>query len=121
MKSGNSVENMAIAEYKNIQSRCLDSLKVEICGFYISQETPFIAGTPDATVSCKCCLNGFLEVKNPFSASILDYVKLKNSCLKNEVPLLWNLAPNIFTFCKVLYFLAKIQRNLLYCLYFYVT
>ena len=33
---------------------------------------------------CKCCLNGVLEVKNPFSArylSISDYVKLKNSCL----------------------------------------
>ena len=40
---------------------------------------------------------------------------------KNEVPLLWNLAPSIFTFCKVLYFLAKIQSYLLYCLYFHVT
>ena len=35
--------------------------------------------------------------------------------------LLWNLAPSIFIFCKVLYFLAKIQSNLLYCLYFRVT
>ena len=40
---------------------------------------------------------------------------------KNEVPLLWNLAPSIFTFCKVLYFLAKITSYLLYCLYFDVT
>lgn len=75
---------MAIAEYKNIQSRCLDSFKVEKCGFYISQETPFIAGTPDATVSCKCCLNGVLEANNLFPArylSITDYVKLKNPCL----------------------------------------
>ena len=40
---------------------------------------------------------------------------------KNEVALLWNLVPSIFTFCKVLYFLAKITCYLRYCLYFHVT
>ena len=84
MKWGNSMENRAIAEYKNFQSRCHDSFKVEKCGLFISQETPFIAGAPYATVSCKCCLNGVLEANNIFPArylSISDYVKLKNSCL----------------------------------------
>ena len=62
IKWGKSMENRTIAEYKNIQSRCHDSFKVEKCGLYIPQKTPFIAGTPDATVSCKCCLNCVLEV-----------------------------------------------------------
>ena len=39
----------------------------------------------------------------------------------NRVPLLMNLTPSIFIFCKILYFIAKITWHLLYCLYFHVT
>ena len=54
------------------------------CELFISQETSFISGTLDATVSCKCCLNGVLEMNNIFLARYLsksDYVKLKKLCL----------------------------------------
>ena len=84
MKWGNSMEARAISQYKQIQNKIHNSLQVTQCGLFICKENPFIAGSPDAAVSCSCCGNGVLEVKNPYSArhlSISEYVNLKSSCL----------------------------------------
>ena len=55
------------------------------CGSYLSIDYPFLSSSPDRILSCKCCGNSVLEVKNPFvgrSLSILDFSKSKQSCLE---------------------------------------
>ena len=65
-------------------------------------------------------INGILEKLIPEIQPRMS-TSPANRSGKIEVPLLWKLAPSVFTFFKVFYFLAKITSNLLYCLYFHVT
>ena len=84
MRWGIAMEDIAISHYKAIQGKTHSGLTVVRCGLYISQLNPFIAGTPDAIVSCNCCGKGVVEVKNPYSAkheAISDYCTMKSSCL----------------------------------------
>ena len=43
-----------------------EDLIITVCGFYISEDNPYIGASPDGLVSCKCCGTGSIEIKCPF-------------------------------------------------------
>ena len=84
MKWGTTMEDTAISHYKAVQVKSHANLTVVRSGLCISQMNPFIAASPDAVVTCKCCGKGVVEVKNPYTArhvSVSEYCDMKNSCL----------------------------------------
>ena len=60
-------EKEAIEAYIVTTSKNHDNFQVQECGLYIDPEIPFLGASPDGIVSCKCCGEGVLEVKCPFS------------------------------------------------------
>lgn len=46
------------------------NLEVEVCGLFVSQENPWLAGTPDGLVHDPDTAKplGLIEIKNPYSA-----------------------------------------------------
>ena len=63
---GRQQEPYAIKQYSQIQQKKHDEFVIQNTGLHISKQHPWLAGTPDSLISCKCCGNGCLEVKNPF-------------------------------------------------------
>ena len=47
------------------------NVKVKETGMWVSQQCPIIATSPDGIVKCDCCGVGALEIKCPYSDSIL--------------------------------------------------
>ena len=43
-------------------------LSVKSCGLMVSQAHPYMAATPDAMVTCQCCMPATVEVKCPYKA-----------------------------------------------------
>ena len=57
------------------------------CGFMISSDKPYIGATPDRIITCDCCGQIPLEVKNPYTGRdlpICDYVLIKTGCLEKR-------------------------------------
>lgn len=42
--------------------------KVVQCGLYINNKFPHLGASPDGITSCKCCGNGVVEIKCPYSS-----------------------------------------------------
>jgi len=60
-------------------------MKVKQCGVFICAQYPYLAASPDAIVTCDCCGERPLEVKNPFKyrhMSIQNYAEQRDSCLE---------------------------------------
>ncbi|XP_048735015.2 uncharacterized protein LOC125650616 [Ostrea edulis] len=57
----------AIAVLEAVMSQLHVNFKISKCGLYINPQFPYLAATPDRTVSCDCCGNGIVEVKCPYS------------------------------------------------------
>ena len=98
-------------------------LQVHVHGYMFSSKVVNISVTSEAS---EFCFNVFVVIKTQYlSWSIIFMihvlVKFFWQMINNGVPLLLNLAPGIFIFWKVFYFLAKITWYRLYCLYFHVT
>ncbi|XP_033098536.1 uncharacterized protein LOC117102393 [Anneissia japonica] len=56
----------AAKHYENfVQNHHMDS-SISKTGLWISQEHLFIAASPDALVSCRCCGSGVVEIKCPY-------------------------------------------------------
>ncbi|XP_049267370.1 uncharacterized protein LOC125756543 [Rhipicephalus sanguineus] len=56
-------------------------------GVYLSVQHPYLAATPDASVSCTCCGKGIVEVKCPYTLASRSIEEASNDtsfCLKNE-------------------------------------
>ncbi|XP_071803029.1 uncharacterized protein [Asterias amurensis] len=85
MRWGIENEQKSIDNYIVLQKGKHDQLEVKSTGLHVSEGYPYIAGSPDALVSCQCCGRGCLEVKNPYSlrwVSITELAKIKTSCLE---------------------------------------
>ena len=37
------------------------------CGWFLDADKSYLGATPDQLVACKCCCNGLLEIKCPYS------------------------------------------------------
>ena len=77
-------EDKAIEAFFKCRRSKHKKLKIQRCGVILCDKNPIIAASPDAIVSCSCCGDRPLEVKNPFThrnLSIPDYTKQPDSCL----------------------------------------
>ena len=65
---GKSMEKVALDQY-SIQYRNdhIQPVGVDPCGLYVSKSCPYVGGSPDGTINCKCCGNGIVEVKCSFT------------------------------------------------------
>jgi len=80
-------EKEALEVYKNLMDKHHEDLIISDCGFYISEDNPYIGASPDGLVSCKCCGTGSIEVKCPFCKKhdfILDATDDKKFCLEQN-------------------------------------
>lgn len=68
MKWGVQMERTSIRQYCAIQKQRHTDFNTEETGLHVSLNYPFLAGSPDAIISCLCCGKGVLEVKNPFNS-----------------------------------------------------
>ncbi|XP_047135771.1 uncharacterized protein LOC124812781 [Hydra vulgaris] len=64
-KWGIDNEKIALAKYFDIVKHHHVNFKIIKCGFFISTEYPFIGASLDALISCECCGEGCVEIKNP--------------------------------------------------------
>ena len=67
VKYGTDHEEIAIKEFNDTEGRRHIDFGVNKCGLFVKSDRPFIAGSPDGIVSCKCNGQSSLEVKCPFS------------------------------------------------------
>ena len=75
----------AISDFLKSQRTFHKNMRVRDCGLYICAQYPYLGASPDAIVTCDCCGNRPLEVKNPFKyrhMPITEYAKQKDSCLE---------------------------------------
>jgi len=78
-------EPHAIADFVKAQRGFHKHMKVKPCGVFVCGQYPFIAASPDAIVTCDCCGDRPLEVKNPFKYRhmfIQNYAAQMDSCLE---------------------------------------
>ena len=65
-----------------------EELKVTPTGLFISIEHPFLGASPDATIHCKCCGLGVVEVKCPLCAQEASFersmIETKHFCLEKQ-------------------------------------
>ena len=77
-------ESIAVADYiKKMQASHRDFHFCKV-GLMLNNQWPFLGASPDGLISCKCCGQGVLEVKCPYSCrdtSISEYASKQNSML----------------------------------------
>ena len=104
LRYGRAMEEGAVNCFKQIFSETHNNLKIFECGLYLSNEAPFIGGSPNRIVACDFCGKSCLEVKCPYSlrhitpvddSLSLLYLKKKNG--KHKV----NQQHSYFTRCQV--------------------
>ncbi len=88
LKYGRAMEPEAIATFLSAFEVNHTDVSSTQCGIFLCKDKPFIGGSPDLIVECKCCGKYCIEVKCPFSirdkspldpASILALPYLTNS------------------------------------------
>ena len=60
-------ETIALKEYKLKQNKNHTDLCLSKGGFCVHHMYPFMGASPDSLVNCRCCGNGVVEVKCPYS------------------------------------------------------
>ena len=88
MNWGVQMERTSIRQYCAVQKQRHTEFIIEQTGLHVSMNYPFLAGSPDALISCLCCGKGVLEVKNPFNSrykTISEIVQSDSmSCLEES-------------------------------------
>ena len=67
LRYGRAMEEEAVNCFKQLFSETHKNVKIFECGLYLSNDAPYIGGSPDRIVECDCCRKSCLEVKCPFS------------------------------------------------------
>lgn len=83
---GQAHESDAIAQYVQEMQKNHQDFTHSRTGVFLSTEYPYLAATPDASVSCKCCGKGVAEAKCPYSLAQTGIPKVavsQNFCLDN--------------------------------------
>ena len=62
LRYGSSMEEEAVNSFEEIYKRSHKNVKISECGLYVCQQMPFVCGSPDRNVSCRCCGIFCLEV-----------------------------------------------------------
>lgn len=64
---GSQMESEAKKAFMNHECDNHTEFMLSECGLHVMAEVPFIAASPDALVSCRCCEKAVLEIKCPAS------------------------------------------------------
>ncbi|KAF0288219.1 Transposable element P transposase [Amphibalanus amphitrite] len=57
-------EQKGLSAYNALQEEKHKAWELQACGLFIDKEHGFLAATPDSLVTCSCCGNGVVEVKD---------------------------------------------------------
>lgn len=68
-KWGIQNEKKALKAYMSWLAESHHELKVTDSGLVINTAYPYLGATPDGCITCKCCGNGIVEIKCPFSCA----------------------------------------------------
>ena len=60
-------ESIAREKYRNEVCTQHESFKLELAGLFVNPSYPYLGASPDGLVSCRCCGDGLIEIKCPFS------------------------------------------------------
>lgn len=66
VKWGIQHEDECRQAYSSHQTHQHTNFEIELSGFAINSQHPFLGATPDGIISCDCCGKGALEIKCPF-------------------------------------------------------
>ena len=76
------------ATYAEQMQASHDNFQIELSGFVINPDFPYIGATPDGMVSCDCCGSGIVEIKCPYCAhdsTVKEYATTEQSaCVTME-------------------------------------
>ncbi|XP_077967946.1 uncharacterized protein LOC144422063 [Styela clava] len=67
VKYGVKTENIAKSVYLDLMRQTKHEITARECGLFIDQNLLFLGASPDMVVYCKCCGDGVLEIKCPYS------------------------------------------------------
>ena len=67
LKYGRVMEAEAVSEFLGTFKETHQKVSAFDCGIFICKDRPFIGGSPDQILECKCCGKFCLEIKCPFS------------------------------------------------------
>lgn len=56
-------EQIARDNHATVSSMNHDNFRVEECGLFISTEYPFVGASPDGSVVCDCCGDGYVKLR----------------------------------------------------------
>ena len=77
-------ESIAVADYIKKMERSHKEFHFCKIGLMLNSQWPFLGASPDGLISCKCCGQGILEVKCPYSCRdipLSEYACEQNSML----------------------------------------
>ncbi|XP_071799977.1 uncharacterized protein [Asterias amurensis] len=84
---GKQREKVARKVYVKNEKKNHKAFQISDTGVNIHPDIPYLAGSPDGLIKCKCHGMGVLEVKNPYThrlKTIADYAMQSGSCLVND-------------------------------------
>ena len=67
LKHGRNMEEEAKANYNNKMRKEHTDFEFMDCGLFLDKNKSYLGATPDQLVQCKCCGEGLLEIKCPYS------------------------------------------------------
>ena len=67
IKYGRTHEDSARKDYEKRNQKTHQQLTVRTCGLFKKKEHIYFGASPDGLISCKCCGQGVLEIKCPYS------------------------------------------------------
>ena len=67
LRYGKAMESEAVDVFLGTIKRAHQGVLASDCGIFICRDRPFIGGSPDRIIQCKCCGKFCLEIKCPFS------------------------------------------------------
>ena len=67
LRYGKAMESEAVDVFVGTIKRAHQGVLASDCGIFICRDRPFIGGSPDRIIQCKCCGKFCQEIKCPFS------------------------------------------------------
>jgi hypothetical protein len=77
-------ETEALEKYKTHISTHFN-VTVDMCGFHVNSDLPFMGASPDARVNCSCCGKGVVEIKCPYNfreKTVAEYIESPDGCFE---------------------------------------
>lgn len=81
---GKANEENALQTYSAVRAQEHEQFQLRPSGLWVSCEVPYLAGSPDGLVECRCCGSGVAEVKCPYrlrDSTADEFLADRNSCM----------------------------------------